>query len=44
MLGQRAGHRIRTEAVEPEEFLRAMIESFSGRNAALIDELERLLF
>lgn len=42
LLGQRAGHRFRSEAVEDEPFLRAMIESFHGRMDALIDELERM--
>lgn len=41
-LGLRAGHPFRSEAVEPEEFLFAMIESFHGRMDALIDELERM--
>ena len=41
-LGLRAGHPFRSESVEAEEFLRAMIESFHGRNEALIDELERM--
>ena len=43
LLGLRSGHRFRTDAVEPEPFLRAMIESFHCRNEALIDELERML-
>lgn len=43
MLGQRAGHLFRSEAVEPEAFLHAMIESFHGRMEALVDELERML-
>jgi cell filamentation protein len=43
MLGQRAGHLLRIESIEPEEFLHAMIESFHCRPEALIDELERLL-
>ena len=41
-LGLRAGHPFRSEAVEAEEFLTAMIESFHGRTDALIDELERM--
>ncbi len=43
LLGQRAGHPFRSEAVEPESFLHAMIESFHGRMDALVDELERML-
>jgi cell filamentation protein len=43
LLGLRAGHPFRSEAVEPEAFLRAMIESFHGRTEGLIDELERML-
>lgn len=43
LLGQRAGHAFRSEAVEPVEFLAAMIESYYGRTDALIDELERML-
>jgi len=42
-LGLRAGHPFRSEAVEKEAFLHAMIESFDGRPDALIDELERML-
>ena len=42
-LGQQTGNSIRIEAVEPDEFLAAMIASFNGRNEALVDELERML-
>ena len=42
LIGQRAGHLFRSENVEPEEFLKAMIESYHGRMDALIDELERM--
>jgi cell filamentation protein len=41
-LGLRAGHPFRSEAVEADEFLDAMIASFYGRTEALIDELERM--
>lgn len=41
-LGLRAGHLFRSEAVEADEFLTAMIESFHGQTEALIDELERM--
>jgi cell filamentation protein len=41
-LGLRAGHPFRFEAIEPDEFLAAMIDSFHGRMEALIDELERM--
>lgn len=43
LLGLRAGHPFRSEAVERDAFLLAMIDSFHGRSAALIDELERML-
>ncbi len=43
LLGQRAGHPFRSEAVEPEAFLHAMVESFHGQMDALVDELERML-
>ena len=43
MLGQRVGHPFRSEAVEADEFLIAMIASYSGKMDALIDELERML-
>ncbi|TWA26362.1 cell filamentation protein [Sinorhizobium medicae] len=43
MLGQRARHPFRSEAVEPEAFLSAMIQSFDGSTDALVDELERML-
>lgn len=43
LLGLRAGHPFRSESVEPEPFLIAMIESFHGRMAGLVDELERML-
>jgi cell filamentation protein len=43
LLGLRAGHPFRSEAVERDAFLRAMIESFDRRLEALIDELERML-
>ena len=42
-LGLRAGHPFRSESVEREPFLRAMIESYYGSTDALIDELERML-
>lgn len=42
-LGQRTGNAIRIDAVERDEFLRAMIASFDGDLAPLIDELERML-
>jgi cell filamentation protein len=42
MLGLRAGHPFRSENVEPDAFLRAMIASFFGDMDALIDELERM--
>lgn len=43
LLGLRAGHPFRSEAVEPDAFLRAMVESFHGRTEALVDELERMI-
>jgi cell filamentation protein len=43
LLGQRAGHPFRLEAVEADEFLEAMIATFNGDCAPLIDELERML-
>jgi cell filamentation protein len=43
LLGLRAGHPFRSEAVERDAFLTAMIESFQGKPDALIDELERML-
>lgn len=43
LIGQRAGHPFRSEKVEPEEFLSAMIQSYYGHMEALIDELERML-
>ena len=43
LLGQNAGHLFRSEAVEAEEFLVAMIASFDGKLDALKDELERML-
>lgn len=43
MLGQRAGHQLRLEAIEPEPFLTAMIASYRGDLARLTDELERML-
>lgn len=42
LLGLRAGHPFRSEAIEPEEFLSAMIQSYYGRMDALVDELERM--
>ena len=42
-LGLRAGHPFRSEAVERDAFLLAMIESYRGQTDALIDELERML-
>lgn len=43
LLGLRAGHLFRSESVERDAFLNAMIESFHGQREALIDELERML-
>jgi cell filamentation protein len=43
LLGQHSGHILRVQAIEAEEFLHAMIESFNGRLDALVDELERML-
>lgn len=43
LLGLRTGHPFRSEAVERDAFLQAMIESYQGRLDALIDELERML-
>jgi cell filamentation protein len=43
LLGLRAGHPFRSEAVERDAFLRAMIDSYYGKTDALIDELERML-
>lgn len=43
ILGQRAGHPLRLEALEAEPFRAAMIESYHDRLAPLVDELERLL-
>jgi cell filamentation protein len=43
LLGLRAGHPFRSESVERDAFLRAIIDSFHGRTDALIDELERML-
>lgn len=43
LLGLRAGHPFRSEAVEQDAFLRAMIDSYHCRFDALIDELERML-
>ena len=43
LLGQNAGHLFRADAVEADEFLFAMIESFNGKLDALKDELERML-
>ncbi len=42
-LGLRAGHPFRSENIEVDAFLNAMILSFHGRMEALIDELERML-
>lgn len=42
-LGLRAGHPFRSEAVEKDAFLHAMIDSFDGKLEPLIDELERML-
>lgn len=42
MLGLRAGHPFRPESVEPDAFMRAMIESFHGHVDGLVDELERM--
>lgn len=42
-LGLRAGHPFRSENIEADAFLDAMILSFHGRMDALIDELERML-
>jgi cell filamentation protein len=43
LLALRAGHPLRSENVEADAFLLAMILSFHGRMEALIDELERML-
>jgi cell filamentation protein len=43
LLGQRVGHPFRLEAVEADEFFRAMIASFNKDWPPLIDELERML-
>jgi len=43
LLGLRAGHPIRSEAVERDAFLLAMIDSYHGRLDGLVDELERML-
>ena len=43
LLGIRSGHSFRSESVEANEFLAAMIASFNGQMDALIDELERML-
>lgn len=43
LLGLRAGHPFRSEAVEGEAFLSAMVQSFYGGMDALIDELERMI-
>lgn len=42
LIGQRAGHPFRSENVEPDAFLHAMIDSYHGRMEALVDELERM--
>lgn len=42
LVGIRAGHPFRSESVEPEEFMQAMIYSFAGDLEPLIDELERM--
>jgi cell filamentation protein len=42
-LGLRAGHPFRSENIEADAFLSAMILSFHGEMEALIDELERML-
>ena len=43
LLGLRGGHLFRSEAIERDAFLSAMVDSFEGRTDALIDELERML-
>lgn len=43
LLGLRAGHPFRSASIERDAFLRAMIESYHGHMAALVDELERML-
>jgi cell filamentation protein len=43
LLGLRAGHPFRSENIEADAFLHAMILSFHGHMDALIDELERIL-
>lgn len=43
MLGQRAGHPFRLEAIEAEPFRAAMIASYHDRFEPLVDELQRLL-
>lgn len=42
-LGLRAGYPFRSENIEADAFLHAMILSFHGQMDALIDELERML-
>ncbi|MER8453398.1 Fic family protein [Mesorhizobium sp. M1428] len=43
LLGLRAGHPFRSEAVERDAFLSAMVQSFHGRMDGLVDELERMI-
>lgn len=43
LLAQRAGLLLRLEAIEAEPFLAAMIASFDGDLAPLVDEFERML-
>lgn len=43
LLGLRAGHPFRSESVERDAFLFAMVQSFYGNMDALVDELERMI-
>jgi cell filamentation protein len=43
LLADRAGHRIDSEKLIPGAFLGAMIESFSGNEAALAEEIARMI-
>lgn len=43
LLAARAGHPLRLERLEPDEMLRAAIESFHGRNARLEALIARLI-
>ena len=43
MLSVRAGHPLVLERIVPDRFLAAMIESFAGSKAPLVEELRRLI-